>query len=85
MRDDLNHPSDYSERRAGFGPMGIVVALGLAIALGLIFWGMSGTGNPVADNGAPGVTTGSNTAAPSPSNPPAVKSPVGQGESNSTR
>ena len=84
--DNLDNRTDYpADRRAGFGPMGIIVALAFAIALGLLFWGMSDRSNTVASNTAPGVTTGSSTATPSPSNPPAIKSPAGQGESNSTR
>lgn len=84
--DNLDNRSDLpADRRTGFGSMGIIVALGLAVALGLLFWGMSDRSNTVATNTTPGVTTGSSTATPSPSNPPAVKSPVGQGESNSTR
>ena len=87
MRNDLNDPNRLdTERRAGFGSMGIMIALAVAVALGLLFWGMSDRSNTVANNTTPGVTTGSSTTtAPSPSNPPPVKSPVGQGESNSTR
>jgi hypothetical protein len=81
--DNLDNRVD-AERRTGFGSMGIMVALALAIGLGLLFWGMSDRTNTVASNTAPAVTTGSSTT-PSPSNPPTVKSPVGQGESNSTR
>jgi hypothetical protein len=85
MRDDLNQPNDYSERRAGMSSMGLMVALAFAIGLGLLFWGMFDSNNRVADNAAPGVTTGASTSTPAPSNPPPVKSPAGQGESNSTR
>ena len=83
--DNLDNRTDLpADRRTGFGSMGVMVALGFAIMLGLLFWGMSDRSN-VATNTTPGVTTGSGTATPSPSNPPAVKSPAGQGESNSTR
>ena len=81
--DDINRVD--KERQSGFGSMGIIVASAFVIALGLTFWGMSGRNDPVATSTAPGVTTGSSTATPSPSNPPPVKSPAGQGESNSTR
>jgi hypothetical protein len=83
--DSLRRDEPLVERRSGMGSIGLMLALGFAIALGLLFWGMSGNGNRVADNTAPGVTTGSSTATPSPSNPPPAPGPKGQGESNSTR
>lgn len=69
------------ERRSGRSSMGIMVALALALALGLMFWSLADN-DRVASDTAPGVTTGSSTNAPSPSNPPPMK---GAGESSSTR
>ena len=71
--------------RTGMGLLGIMVAVGAVLALGLIVWGMSDRMNTTASNTTPGVTTGSSTSTPSPSNPPAAAGPTGQGESNSTR
>jgi hypothetical protein len=70
-----------ADGRSGRRPMGIIVALAFAIALGLMVWGFSES-NRVASNTASGATTGSSTSTPSPSNPPPTK---GAGESNSTR
>jgi hypothetical protein len=82
--DSLRREEPLAERRSGMGSIGLLAALGFAIALGLLFWSMSGTNNRLADNAAPGVTTGSSTT-PSPSNPPPAPGPNGQGESNSRR
>jgi hypothetical protein len=72
---------DLETTRAG-GRSGATVAIvGLIIALGLTFWAMSDRGaTTTASNRSAATTTGA-----SPSNPPPVRSPAGQGESNSTR
>jgi hypothetical protein len=59
----------------------ILALLAVVIVVGL-FLTVRDT-NTSASNSAPGTTTGSSV--PSPSNPPAVPGPAGQGESNSTR
>jgi hypothetical protein len=69
----------------GMGSLGIMLAVGAALALGLVVWGVSDRMNTTASNATPGVTTGSSTSTPSPSNPPPAAGPTGQGESNSTR
>jgi hypothetical protein len=70
-----------TRNRTGMGSLGIMVAVGAALALGLIIWGMSDGMNTTASNTTPGVTTGSSTLSPSNS----AAGSTGQGESNSTR
>ena len=90
---DRNNRMDYpagspandplvTDRRSGMGSLGIMVAIALVLAVGLLIWGMTDKSNTTASNTTPGVTTGSSTTTPSPSNPPPVK---GGSESNSTR
>ena len=69
----------------GMGTVGIMIAIGAALAVGLMFWSMRDGTNSAASNATPGVTTGISSATPSPSNPPPAPGPTGQGESNSTR
>lgn len=82
--DSLRRDDPMVDRGSGLGAVGIMAAIAVALALGLFAWSSMDTSR-VADNRAPGVTTGSSTSTPSPSNPPAQPGPTGQGESNSTR
>jgi hypothetical protein len=59
------------EPRGNMGLIGALAALGVAIAVGFVFWGTSDT-NTTASNTSPGVTTGSSTANP-PASPDANK------------
>jgi hypothetical protein len=70
-----------TDRRTGIGSIGIMVAIALVLAVGMVIWGMTDMTNTTASNTAPGVTTGSSITTPSPANPP-VKGPA---ESNPTR
>ena len=79
--DSLRRDDPMVDRGSGMSTVGIMIAIALALGLGLFAW-TAMNNNQVADNTAPGVTTGSSTSTPSPSNPPPAK---GQGESNSTR
>ena len=69
----------------GMGTVGIMIAIGAALALGLIFWGMSDRMNTTASNTIPGVTTGTSNSTPSPSNPPPATGPTGKSESKSAQ
>ena len=60
---------------------GMIIAIAALVVFGMVF---SMRPNTTASNVGPGATTGTTTGA-SPSNPPTVRSPQGQGESNSTR
>lgn len=57
------------EERSGMGMMGILIALALAVGLGLFAWSAMDN-NRVADKAAPGVTTGSSTQPSGPATPP---------------
>lgn len=79
--DSLRRDNPIVDRGSGMSTVGIMIAIALAFGLGLLAW-TARDSDRLADNTAPGVTTGASTSTPSPSNPPPVK---GQGESNSTR
>ena len=74
-----------TRNRTGMGTVGIMLAIGAALAVGLMFWSMRDGTNNAASNTTPGMTTGSSNSTPSPSNPPPAAGPTGQGESNSSR
>jgi hypothetical protein len=87
--DDLNNRSKYSNDRpmvdegrpASKSNLGITLALAFAIMAGLLLWGLADS-NRVASTTSTGLTSGSSSTTPSPSNPPPAK---GAGESSSTR
>jgi hypothetical protein len=79
--DSLRRDHPMVDRGSGISSIGIMIAIAVALGVGLFAW-TAMDNSRVADNTAPGVTTGSSTSTPGPSSPPPVKN---QGESNSTR
>jgi hypothetical protein len=87
--DDFGKRTEYpgtrpvvdDDRTGGRSFLGMLVALTLAIAVGILIWSFADR-DRTASNTAPAVTTGSSSTTPSPSNPPPAK---GTAESNSMR
>ena len=79
--DSLRRDEPMVDRGSGMSSIGIMIAIAVALGVGLFAWAAIDNGR-VADNTAPGVTTGASTTTPGPSSPPPMKN---QGESNSTR
>jgi hypothetical protein len=80
-RGSLNPPTVRVGQARHWSTFVILALLAVVIVTGLVF--TIRDMNFAASNSTPGTTTGQSV--PSPSNPPAVQSPAGQGESNSTR
>jgi hypothetical protein len=80
-RGAMNPPARVGDVRH-WSTITILAMLAIVVVIGLIFSVRDAT--TTASDATPGVTTGI-SADPTPSNPPAARSPQGQGERNSTR
>ena len=80
-RGSLNPPTVRVGQARHWSTIVILALLAVVVLAGLFFTVRDM--NTTASNSTPGTTTGQSV--PSPSNPPAVRSPAGQGESNSSR
>ena len=82
-RTTINKNTYPAAERSGMGMMGMMIAIALAVGLGLFAWSAVGNSR-VADNTAPGVTTGSSTRPTTPAPAPTAPAPTAPATGSTT-